>query len=89
MQGIKRGIMEMADTIVINKADGDNVAKAKLAKTEFNRALHLFPAKSSGWIPKVTTCSAFEKTGIDNIFCTVIIPGRVHYLIERVWMETC
>ncbi len=68
LQGIKRGIMEMADTIVINKADGDNIAKAKLAKTEFNRALHLFPAKSSGWIPKVTTCSAFEKTGIDNVW---------------------
>jgi len=68
LQGIKRGIMEMADTIVINKADGDNVAKAKLAKTEFNRALHLFPAKSSGWIPKVTTCSAYEKTGIDGIW---------------------
>ena len=68
LQGIKRGIMEMADTIVINKADGDNVAKAKLAKTEFNRALHLFPAKSSGWIPKVTTCSAYEKTGIEAIW---------------------
>ena len=68
LQGIKRGIMEMADTIVINKADGDNIAKAKLAKTEFNRALHLFPAKSSGWIPKVTTCSAYEKTGIDDIW---------------------
>lgn len=68
LQGIKRGIIEMADTIVINKADGDNIAKAKLAKTEFNRALHLFPAKSSGWIPKVTTCSAFEKTGIDSIW---------------------
>ncbi|WNM18941.1 methylmalonyl Co-A mutase-associated GTPase MeaB [Flavobacterium capsici] len=68
LQGIKRGIMEMADTIVINKADGDNVAKAKLAKTEFNRALHLFPAKNSGWIPKVTTCSAYEKTGIDSVW---------------------
>jgi LAO/AO transport system kinase len=68
LQGIKRGIMEMADTIVINKADGDNIAKAKLAKAEFNRALHLFPAKSSGWIPKVTTCSAYEKTGIDDIW---------------------
>lgn len=68
LQGIKRGIMEMADTIVINKADGDNVAKAKLAKTEFNRALHLFPPKSSGWTPRVTTCSAFEKTGIDAIW---------------------
>jgi putative protein kinase ArgK-like GTPase of G3E family len=45
LQGIKRGIMEMADTIVINKADGDNIRKAQLAKSEFNRALHLFPAK--------------------------------------------
>ena len=71
LQGIKRGIMEMADTIVINKADGDNIAKAKLAKTEFNRALHLFPAKSSGWIPKVTTCSAYEKTGIDNVWTII------------------
>lgn len=68
LQGIKRGIMEMADAIVINKADGDNIAKAKLAKTEFNRALHLFPAKRSGWIPKVTTCSAYEKTGIDEVW---------------------
>lgn len=68
LQGIKRGIMEMADTIVINKADGDNISKAKLAKTEFNRALHLFPAKNSGWTPKVTTCSAFEKTGIDAVW---------------------
>lgn len=68
LQGIKRGIMEMADAIVINKADGDNVKKAGLAKTEFNRALHLFPAKTSGWIPKVTTCSAIEKTGIDSVW---------------------
>ncbi|WP_284652360.1 methylmalonyl Co-A mutase-associated GTPase MeaB [Flavobacterium terrisoli] len=71
LQGIKRGIMEMADAIVINKADGDNVAKAKLAKTEFNRALHLFPAKSSGWIPTVSTCSAYEKTGIDDVWQTI------------------
>jgi LAO/AO transport system kinase len=71
LQGIKRGIMEMADAIVINKADGDNIAKAKLAKTEFNRALHLFPAKNSGWIPKVNTCSAFEKTGIDNVWSII------------------
>jgi LAO/AO transport system kinase len=71
LQGIKRGIMEMADTIVINKADGDNINKAKLAKTEFNRALHLFPAKNSGWIPKVTTCSAFEKTGIDGVWTII------------------
>ena len=68
LQGIKRGIMEMADSIVINKADGDNISKAKLAKSEFNRALHLFPAKKSGWIPKVTTCSSIEKDGIDTIW---------------------
>lgn len=71
LQGIKRGIMEMADSIVINKADGDNINKAKLAKTEFNRALHLFPAKKSGWIPTVSTCSAYEKTGIDAVWKTV------------------
>lgn len=71
LQGIKRGIMEMADLIVINKADGDNIKKAKLAKTEFNRALHLFPAKSSGWAPKVTTCSAITHDGIPEVWDTL------------------
>jgi LAO/AO transport system kinase len=68
LQGIKRGIMEMADAVVINKADGDNINKAKLAKTEFNRALHLFPAKNSGWIPTVATCSSITKDGIDAVW---------------------
>ncbi len=68
LQGIKRGIMEMADAIVINKADGDNVKKANLAKVEFNRALHLFPAKKSGWTPKATTCSAITGDGISEIW---------------------
>lgn len=68
LQGIKRGIMEMADAIVINKADGDNIKKAKMAKTEFNRALHLFPPKKSGWSPKVTTCSSYTKDGIDEVW---------------------
>lgn len=71
LQGIKRGIMEMADAIVINKADGDNIAKAKLAKTEFNRALHLFPAKNSGWNPQVSTCSSYTKEGIDDVWKTI------------------
>jgi len=71
LQGIKRGIMEMADAIVINKADGDNVKRAKLAKTEFNRALHLFPAKKSGWTPKVSTCSAITKEGIDAVWTLI------------------
>ena len=68
LQGIKRGIMEMADAIVINKADGDNVKKAKIAKVEFNRALHLFPPKKSGWMPKVTTCSALTNEGIAEVW---------------------
>ncbi|MDT0556747.1 methylmalonyl Co-A mutase-associated GTPase MeaB [Patiriisocius hiemis] len=68
LQGIKRGIMEMADAIVINKADGDNVKAAKLAKTEFNRALHLYPPKESGWVPKTLTCSAITSEGVDSIF---------------------
>ena len=68
LQGIKRGIMEMADAIVINKADGDNVKKAKLAKVEFNRALHLYPEKESGWQPKVSLCSALHNEGIDEIW---------------------
>jgi LAO/AO transport system kinase len=71
LQGIKRGIMEMADAIVINKADGDNINKAKLAKTEFNRALHLFPAKKSGWIPSATTCSSYTKEGIPEVWETL------------------
>lgn len=68
LQGIKRGIMEMADLIVINKADGDNIRRANLTKTEFNRALHLFPPKSSGWQPKVTTCSAVTHDGIADVW---------------------
>ncbi|MBF4493556.1 methylmalonyl Co-A mutase-associated GTPase MeaB [Flavobacterium sp. JLP] len=71
LQGIKRGIMEMADAIVINKADGDNVKKANQAKLEFNRALHLFPPKKSNWQPKVTTCSAITKDGIPEIWETI------------------
>ncbi|WP_409025066.1 methylmalonyl Co-A mutase-associated GTPase MeaB [Flavobacterium sp.] len=71
LQGIKRGIMEMADAIVINKADGDNIIKAKLAKTEFNRALHLFPAKKSGWTPTTSTCSAITHEGIPEVWKTV------------------
>lgn len=71
LQGIKRGIMEMADAIVINKADGDNIKKARLAKTEFNRALHLFPAKKSGWIPTTATCSAITQEGIPEVWKTI------------------
>ena len=72
LQGIKRGIMEMADAIVINKADGDNVRKSNLAKVEFGRALHLFPAKKSGWIPTASTCSAITHEGIQDVWETIL-----------------
>ena len=72
LQGIKRGIMEMADAIVINKTDGDNIKKANLAKAEFNRALHLFPAKKSGWTPTTSTCSAITHDGISEVWDTIL-----------------
>lgn len=72
LQGIKRGIMEMADLVAINKADGNNVEKAQLARIQYKNALHLFPAKDSGWEPKVMTCSAYEKTGISEIWETLV-----------------
>jgi LAO/AO transport system kinase len=71
LQGIKRGIMEMADTIVINKADGDNLKRAELAAAQFRSALHLFPPTGSGWTPPVLTCSALENKGVSRIWETV------------------
>lgn len=68
LQGIKRGIIEMADAIVINKADGDNVKNAKIAKVEFNRALHLYPPKENGWQPKVLVASALHNAGIEAVY---------------------
>ena len=68
LQGIKRGIMEMADGIVINKADGDNLEKAKIAATNFRNALHLFPQADSGWNPKVLTCSGYYALGIPEVW---------------------
>ncbi len=88
LQGIKRGIMEMADAIVINKADGDNINKTKLAKTEFNRALHLFPAKKSGWTPTAATCSSYTKEGIDEVWNTIsayfeLVKGNQYFEAKR------
>ena len=78
LQGIKRGIMEMGDCILINKADGDNLIAAKKAKQQFKNALHLFPASESGWIPKVETLSAIEKTNIDWIWNTICEFEQLH-----------
>lgn len=67
LQGIKRGIMEIADGIVINKADGSNIDKAQLAATHFRNALHLFPKPDSGVLPKVLCYSGFYEIGIDEV----------------------
>ncbi|MDR0894637.1 MAG: methylmalonyl Co-A mutase-associated GTPase MeaB [Prevotellaceae bacterium] len=68
LQGIKRGIMEMADGIVINKADGDNVERARLAAAQFRSALHFFPPSESGWTPQVLTYSGFYGLGIKEVW---------------------
>lgn len=68
LQGIKRGIMEMADGIVINKADGDNIKPAELAAQHFRNALHLFPPAESGWTPEVLTYSGFYDLRIKEVW---------------------
>lgn len=71
LQGIKRGIMEMCDALVITKADGENEKKAMRAKAEYTSALHFYPAKASGWIPKVSSCSAMENKGIEEVYSII------------------
>lgn len=68
LQGIKRGIMEIADGIVINKCDGNNVDKCHIAATNFRNALHFFPAPDSGWMPKVLCYSGFYGTGVKEVW---------------------
>jgi LAO/AO transport system kinase len=72
LQGIKKGIMEMADALVITKADGDNLNHAKEAQSEYSHALHLLPSKASHWEPKVLTSSAVEKTGMDEVWKMIL-----------------
>lgn len=68
LQGIKRGIMEMADAVVINKADGGNLSKVRLAQSQFQNSLRLFPTGESKWVPDVMTCSSLNKTGISEVW---------------------
>jgi LAO/AO transport system kinase len=74
LQGIKRGVLELADGIAINKADGDNVEKARKAAKIYETALNLLQPSSPSWKPPVLTCSALDTTGIEEIWQTV----RVH-----------
>lgn len=72
LQGIKKGILELADAVAVNKADGDNVEKAEFARKQYETALHLLAPSSPNWTPPVLTCSALEMTGIDVIWKTVL-----------------
>lgn len=88
LQGIKRGIMEMADGIVINKADGSNIDKAKLAAAQFKNALHLFPAPESGWTPQVLTYSGFYNLGVQEVWDMVyayldFVKGNGYFTYRR------
>ena len=85
LQGIKRGIMEMADGIVINKADGDNIQKAEMAASHFRNALHLFPPTESGWVPQVLTYSGYYALGIDKVWD--MIDNYMKYAKEKGYFD--
>ena len=72
LQGIKRGIIEMADAIIINKADGDNINDSNKAMAEFSLALKLYPIKKSKWVPKVLTCSSINNLGVEPVWKLVL-----------------
>ena len=72
LQGIKKGVLELADAIAVNKADGDNVDKAKKAAKIYESALHLLQPSSPTWTPPVLTCSALELTGIQKIWKSIL-----------------
>ncbi len=72
LQGIKKGVLEVADTIVINKADGDNIIRAEAAQKEYQAALHLLMPQSPNWNPPVLTCSSLKAIGLDIIWETIL-----------------
>lgn len=72
LQGIKKGVLEVADAIVINKADGDNILRAQIAQKEYQTALHMLMPNSPNWTPPVLTCSSLEHKGIDTIWQTIL-----------------
>jgi LAO/AO transport system kinase len=72
LQGIKRGIVEMADFLVVNKSDGERLKLANQARAHYQNAAHLFPARPSGWQPRVVACSALENKGIAEVWEAVL-----------------
>lgn len=98
LQGIKKGIMEMADGIAITKADGDNIKATEKAKIEYTNALHLFPPSNSGWYPKVHTCSSLTEEGIEDVWNMIekqvnLLKGNGYFTTTREdqntqWMDS-
>jgi LAO/AO transport system kinase len=86
LQGIKKGIIEIADGIAINKADGDNLPLAKRAQSELQHALHLLATNDNSWTPKVVTCSALTKAGLDEIW-QMIVAFRQQRESNGEWMH--
>ncbi len=86
LQGIKRGIMEMADALVITKADGDNAKKAQMASREYANAMHLFPPKQSDWSAQAFTCSSYQNENIDKVWS--VIESFVNQTKINGWFET-
>ena len=72
LQGLKKGILELADAVVVNKADGDNIEKAELARKQYETALHFLAPSTPTWTPPVLTCSALEMIGIEKIWEVVL-----------------
>jgi LAO/AO transport system kinase len=85
LQGIKRGIIEMADAIAINKADGSNIQAAESAKILYQNTLRLFPVPPSGWRPEVLTCSALGNNGIRELWDKIL--NYVQYTVKSGWFE--
>ena len=72
LQGIKRGVLEIADLIAVNKADGDNVKRARMAAADYRRAIHLMSPASPNWTPPVLTCSALTNDGLPEIWEQIV-----------------
>ena len=88
LQGIKRGIMEMADALIISKADGDNLNKAKAAKLEYAHAMHHFQKSQSGWIPRADICSSISNLGIKSVYKMIMeyrqfVLSTNYFLVNR------
>jgi LAO/AO transport system kinase len=77
LQGIKKGILELADAVAVNKADGDNIERAEFARKQYETALHFLAPSSPNWTPSVLTCSALEIIDIDVIWETVLKHHRI------------